>query len=1004
MTSTNNTPPAAKSGENIIQTLKQLGFEFYIDQNGAPQSKRSRILDPEKLLTDPVLLSRLKGGWFISDPTRTQWIYISIRNGKIADVIPVTALFILGFNVFNFHEGKFDFIQLKYSTNISHTEPQTAIIHYSNYTPVRIVNDIKGLSYLSKEGEALKGALAYNLVSEHLLSVAPQNKLDIGPQQGWWITSQNQYRFAPGANYIPEIKAEIPMPLQCRESSKQSNERCKEVPQSQLFIFDQKWQQMLLLFNLASLLLTFFGMNCIFPDNILILKPTENVEPTLLMALLNNVNYSTFNKVPPVGPQIKELKKALSWVNDGVVVVLDIFSADQYKKAEPGYDHILNDIGGASQDRSNVNHIIALISGYADLHLPQEKCCVLEFGDKSTKYSPIQYRNICRQIGDALINKVESNYNNFTNIFKKHLSDVLRNIPVSIPKSKLNTYKILITTLRTYNDLFTPLFSAELEERIVEWLCRQEHAQESADDIICSDYGAKLNKRMDNNYYNYTSRVKHGATPFNKGQHTIIVDMEERYFFIEPEENFTIVKEDMPSINDTDCLTTALSNEKYIVPNEHNSKCNRIRTIDSNGVAHTTRMHKISFDIISPENQKRFALIGKDEYLFRHDEFPTENFLPLIKTADGRYAGKMLRYDEEENNFYLGTGRIGSGKSWAIAQIMPMLRMLGHSVVTFDVSGSYTRKKIVDRKMLPLDVVNNLLKFITVGKDKDKIPVNIFDFSSCSSNEEARMLIRTIFLTCAGKLTDKQDKRLDAYIYYYLDTHNVSDINISEICEELKGAGAMLKHIAETAEPVIDHIKSIGFEKNTWKDLFAEEKVLIIDLGNEVGSTVHQLLDILVNSVFRWQMEHDKHFLSVIVDELKDQNLYKNSPLNTLISEGRKFHTALWGAKQDYFNQGSCYDDVLKQSDIKSFCRPGKSDDRIAKMLGYSNAAAAGFNNFKAGDVIIDGNFYSHELDMNTPNVIKGRVVDFVDTPLYDKFKEKYISPPIPKNYYGNAR
>lgn len=57
----------------------------------------------------------------------------------------------------------------------------------------------------------------------------------IVPQQGWWITSQNQYRFAPGANYIPEIKAEIPMLLQCRESSKQSNERCKEVPQSQLF-------------------------------------------------------------------------------------------------------------------------------------------------------------------------------------------------------------------------------------------------------------------------------------------------------------------------------------------------------------------------------------------------------------------------------------------------------------------------------------------------------------------------------------------------------------------------------------------------------------------------------------------------------------------------------------------------------------------------------------------------------------------------------------------------
>lgn len=1004
MTPTNNTPPTANSSENIIQTLKHLGFEFHINPNGTPRIKHSRILDPEKTLTDPVLLNRLKGGWFISDPTETQWIYISIRNGRIADFIPVTSLFILGLNVINYREGKFDFMYIKYSTNTSHNDPKSAIIHYPNYNPTRITNDIQGLSYLSKEGEALKGALVYHLVSQQLLNITTQNRLDIGPQQGWWITPQKQYKFAPESNYIPEIKAELPTLLQYRESSKQSNERCNEVPQSQLFMFDQKWLLMLLLFNLASLLLTFFGINCIFPDNILILKPTENVDPTLLMAILNNVNYSTFNKIPSVGPQIKELKKALTWVNDGVVVVLDVFSADQYKKAEPGYNHILNDIEGASQDGNSVNHIIALISGYADLHLTQDKCCVLEFGDQSTKYSPIQYRNICRQVGDALINKVESDYNNFINIFKKHLLDVFKNIPESISKSKMNTYKILITTLRTYNDLFTPLFSTELEEKIEEWLCRQEQAQQSVDDIICSDYGAKLNKRMDNNYYNYTSRVRHGATPFDKGLHTIIVDMEERYFFIESEENFIIVKEDMPSINDTDRLTTALYNEKYQRVNEHNSKCFRIRTIDSNGVSHTTRMHAISFDIISPENQKRFALIGKDEYLFRRDELPTESFLPLIKTADGRYAGKMLRYAEEENNFYLGTGRIGSGKSWAIAQIMPMLKMLGHSVAAFDVSDSYTRKKIIDRKMLPEDVIDNILKFITVGVGKDKIPVNFLDFSNCSSSEEARMLIRTILLTCAGKLNDKQDKRLDAYIYYYLDTHDVYDINITEMCEELKESGAMLRNIAEAVEPVINHFKRIGFENKTWTDLFAEERVLIINLGNEVGSTTHQLLDILVNSVFRWHINHDTNFLSVIVDELKDQNLFKNSPLNTLISEGRKFHTALLGAKQDYFNQGSSYDDVLKQSNIKSFCRPGKSDDRIAKMLGYSNAATAGFNSFKAGDVIIDGDFYSRELDMNTPTVIKGRVVDFAETPLYDLFREKYLNPKPQRHYYGNVR
>lgn len=91
---------------------------------------------------------------------------------------------------------------------------------------------------------------------------------------------------------------------------------------------------------------------------------------------------------------------------------------------------------------------------------------------------------------------------------------------------------------------------------------------------------------------------------------------------------------------------------------------------------------------------------------------------------------------------------------------------------------------------------------------------------------------------------------------------------------------------------------------------------------------------------------------------------------------------------------------MLKQSSLKSFCRPGKSDDRIAQILGYSNAIAAGFNNFRAGDVIMDGDFYNRELEMNTPTVLKGRVVDFVETHLYDLFKEKYLG--ISKYYFGN--
>jgi len=111
--------------------------------------KQSRILDPDKLLNDPVLLSRLKSGCFINDSTETKWIFIRIKNGKIEEIITITLIFILNLIVVNYFKGNFDFIVLKYSTTPSHTESQSAVIHYSNYTPSRITNDIKGLAYLS---------------------------------------------------------------------------------------------------------------------------------------------------------------------------------------------------------------------------------------------------------------------------------------------------------------------------------------------------------------------------------------------------------------------------------------------------------------------------------------------------------------------------------------------------------------------------------------------------------------------------------------------------------------------------------------------------------------------------------------------------------------------------------------------------------------------------------------------------------------------------------------
>ncbi len=986
----------------LIHAMRNIGITVEFDQNGIPQIYDSKIVDPSKLITNPEFLRRLKGGVFISDPFESKWFFINFDSGRMRDIIPITSFIIFNITVFNHKQGEFKFLLIEFSTDTANGEKHLAVISFNNFSPKRILTNIKGLTYLSPKGEALAGPLVYSLISKYLKSNKPIYAT-IGPGQGWRKDHTGKFSFYPKLQYIDLIEDFLPKSIKHREAVQSTIEPTKALPVSLLSLFSGADALLvLLLWRISSMLLTFFAMNGVYPDNILVVHPTENVDFLLISSILNNVHYTNFNKVPSLGPKITELNNYLCWTNDGVVVIIDSLCADQRKKCEAGYNLLLNDVSGVTNDGDEVHHVIALVSRYADLYFPHDKFCLLEFNDDSTKYTPIQFRNACRQLDNYLTYVIEDEGTKFSNIFRHHYVDVINAVPEDIPLSKKSSYIILTTTLRTCNDIFDKqLFHVDFEKEIEKWICYQQHEMHTLDDIVCSEYSKILNQKIADNYFKIVLKPSpKEVTPFNIGKHMLIVDRVNSRIYIEPDENFLIIKNGMNSVHDSDSLTTALFNEGYLHVNEHNSKCHRLHTINAEGSIHTLYSHAISFDLITPENRQRFELIDKEAFLFKYDEIP-EGFLPLIKTADGRYAGKMLRYSAEESNIYFGTGRTGSGKSWAIAQIIVMLFMLGHLVVVFDVSGSYTKEKLL--KMLPTEVVEKLFKFINVGAGKDMIPVDLGSLRGCETLPDKKRAIYSVLRAAAGSLDKSTSRKLKGFLSEYLKNKEYT-IDLNDLCSKLEEVPGFGAEVADCVQSVLDDIGEIGYEEQTWDDLFLQgRKIIVIDLGNEVGDSNHQLLDMMVGSLFSWQMSHDNGFLSIAIDELIDQDFSTGSPLQTIVKQGRKFHNALIGATQDYFNQGSSNLDVLKQANIKSYCRPGKSADRVAQMLGYSNAAAAGVNSFNPGDQILEFYGYNRDTGENEAIVIKGRVVDFIDTPLYKKFLEEYSKPHYPPGYYGNV-
>lgn len=978
-----------------LRALQQaLGISFQVrDQN--LNMLTGKVNNIDDLFRSPEFLSRLDQTLYLSDATGTSWIKLTLKKGRIVSFSLLLSMKIRWAVLYKQGGDNTDILYVGYTAGADSKNVTTAI-PLSDFRPERISKYCPYAVGESMHDSKEIGKLICFMLSGYLNNPDPQAIREHGEKQGFGLNSSKKIQFNPPYQIPVPVQKYVPKGLLCRENPCAAiNDGAEDMTPILSPLFAERKQLLIaLLIRIASYFLFLFAMIGIYADNVIMIKSSLAFPIHLLISIFKNTRYDSL-EATPIGPSIKPLRFELETVNDGAVVVVDTFAADQVKKAEKGYDLLLQDVCEAAGSSSGVHHIIALISGYADLYLPQDKYCVLKLDADLTVCSPSYYQTALKRLDVNLIRNIETGFNkgDLGKAFRRHVNDIRGNIPDAIPILKRNTYVMLVTSLRMYREFYSPLFAPDFEQEIEAWLISQEQDRQSLDDLICSEFGKILNKKIADGHFRLV--LKEDVTPFDSGTNTIIVDRQNRRIYVEPDDSFAIARNEMQTINDTDSLTTALYALQYLPQTPKAEKSVRVTICNTDGGGHhKSYFHAIGFDLISHDNLQRFDLIDKQMFLFRRDEMPTENFLPLVKTVDGRFAGKMLIYEAEENNIYFGTGKSGAGKSWAIAQALCLLLMLGHNVVVFDVSRTYTKEKLY--RMLPREVVDKLFCFISVGVEQKHIPIDLGTLEGCKNLSDKKNVIYRLLAAALGNtdpdksVASRKKKTLQHFLSDYLNDKNDA-VDFMDLLSEMERDGRIDTDIIESLFDIFGEIDAIGYEPISWGDLFEHKKrIIVIDLGNEVGDDTHVMLDILAASLFSWQMLHDSKFLTIAVDELKDQNLASNSPLRSIITDARKFHTAFVSATQDYFDQRHPQLDAMRQASIQSFCRPAKSEDKIAQKLGYDNAKDAGFNKFKAGDVIMDFDAYSKETGGNEPITLRGRVVDFAETPLYDRFLREY--------------
>lgn len=993
--------PALKNAFEFGALVKTLGLSLQVhDQN--LNRLTGKVNNIDDLFRSPEFLSRLDQTLYLSDATGTSWLKLTIKKGRIVSFSLLLSMKIRWAVLYKQGGDNADILYVGYTAGADSKKVTTAI-PLSDFRPERISKYCPYAVGETMHDSKEIGKLICFMLSGYLNNPDPQAIREYGEKQGFGLNSSKKIQFNPPYQIPVPVQKYVPKGLLCRENPCAAiNDSAEDMTPILSPLFTGRKQLLIaLLIRIASYFLFLFAMIGIYADNVIMIKSSLAFPIHLLISIFKNTRYDSL-EATPIGPNIKPLRFELETVNDGAVVVVDTFAADQVKKAEKGYDLLLQDVCGAAGSSSGVHHIIALISGYADLYLPQDKYCVLKLDEDLTACSPSYYMTALKRLDANLIRNIETGFNkgDLGKTIRSHVNNIRGSIPDTIPVSKRNTYIMLTTALRMYREFYSPLFAPDFEQEIEAWLISQEQDRQSLHDLICSEYCEILNKKVADGCFQFT--LKQDVTLVDKGSHTIVVDPKQRCIYIETADDQDIAVNEMQSIGDTDSLTTALYNCNYLPHTSKDEKSVRMAAKSSDGKRYTRYAHKMKYGVLEDDNLALLDLIDKDAFLFRQDELMTENFLPLVKTVDGRFAGKMLIYETEENNIYFGTGKSGTGKSWAIAQILCMLLMLGHNVVVFDASRTYTKAKLY--RMLPREVVDALFCFIQIGYDQDNIPIDLGLLEGCKNLSDKKNMIYRLLAAALGKtdpdkaVASRKKKALQHFLSDYLRDKE-GTVDFTDLLSEMERDGRIDTDIIESLFDIFGEIDAIGYEPISWGKLFEREnRIIVIDLGNEVSDDTHVMLDILAASLFSWQMLHDSKFLSIAVDELKDQNFAPNSILRSIITDGRRFHTALIGATQDYFDPQHPQLDAMRQANIQSFFRPGKSEDKIAQKLGYTNADDTGFSKFNEGDVIIDFDAYSKETSANEPTVLRGKVVDFVDTPLYDRFLREYSDDDSQKN------
>lgn len=774
--------------------------------------------------------------------------------------------------------------------------------------------------------------------------------LQLPKHSGWQESEGNKTSFASSEIVLPKLQKYYPNDILERKLV-HTDKKLAEAAEDLAKLLPASWQyKFLLSVRITSLLLYFYGLAGLTPDQMFIVEPKSESNAKAVIALIKNKNFSP--NVCPLIDTKTNLQRELNGINDGIALFRDTSYAEDRKKLDAGLNVLLHDLQNCTGNKVKSRHLTVILSDNPGNISSEFPAYFISLSDCPDIDNTDELKQAVGEFESALIRLLtnsEIQENLVTNELGKK-APICKTLSNSERYMSLRMLRTTVEILHHYG-----VISLEEKHKISNYLTINRHEMPDTNHAITNSFRDVLSFFINSDKLGVANQV--GPPYFDPDKPMVFLD--DKYINIMATTLDRLILPQMAGTKKRNKLLAALKACGKLYSNN-----NFKRTLDveiAPGRIKTISAYSFPKDILTPKCMEKINSLEYADYIIKNSEFP-RGFIPmaLISGCNGAAGVVISDSTDEAESMYI-SGQTRSGKTHFLVHQAVIRAETGKKVIIFDQTGAFSPDEL--RKHLPHEIVEQYFSYWEIGKFG--IPVDLLSLENCSTLPDKKNRLFSIFSVAArvtGDIQGKVLKKCLSEISQAIDTGRIRYLHETlKFFDENDSEQAKLR---DRLEEVFDDLEGLNTYKQNWGEfLDSQKKIVVLSTSADGIRKSSQLIDMIVASLYEYK-QHDRELrYTVILDEIEDLCLEKDGPISIILRKGAKHRLSMLLASQEFSVEKDKLGKIIGNCGTLVFFRP-KTDNiaDISKLTGVDKATLA---SLEQGQFIYHGLCYNEYANKN---------------------------------------